>query len=468
MKNIKKVAGLSPQGASMGPGLELEFLEPLGLEYILGVAKEKGCDADLFTLYKQSEKETIEKIVNYNPEVLAVSCMTPQYKAGLKMAKEIKERLPNLKVVFGGYHPSFDPHIVNEKSIDFCVRGEGEQTFGELLDYFDKDNFDYDKIKGISYLKNGKVIATEQRSRIQNLDELPLPVRPQFLKELKNYGLTYPAPPDQVGFASLDYSRGCSFACDFCASPNILGRNISWKSKERMVTEIKELHEKDGIHNFYFTDLNFTANKDKVRELCNELVASKIKIYWECMSNIATADDSELLNLMWKAGCRKIGWGVEAVDENSLKQMNKPQNVDMAPRVLKKAEDVGILNTGFYMIGIPSQNSEEILKSSKLLNELPLHRLRVTLYTPIQGSNLYSREKEKLSKDTDLFDTQHLVFKHPSIDDSQMEDLRMKVTKDFYKSNAYQNRARDLIKKFPEYRGSFDEYLSGLDIKIKY
>lgn len=457
-----KVAGLSPQKGYIAPGGEIEYLEPLGLEYVLGVARDKNCEVELFTMYKETENEVIKKIVAFQPDVLAVSCMTPQFKTGLRMAKKIKERLPKIKIVFGGYHPSTFPNIVKNKIVDFCVIGEGEKTFDELLDCLINEDKNYERINGLSFMKKDELVITKARTRTENLDEFPEPFRVDFLKELRNCGLVYPPITKQTGFASLDCSRGCLFNCDFCASPKVLGRQVTNKSATRIIKELKKLNLEQSINTFFFTDLNFTANKEWATAICDAIIESGLKIYWECMSNIITADDEKLLKKMYDAGCRKIAWGIESVSDDILKKMKKPLSARMDYQVLKKAESVGILNTGFCIIGEPSETKEQIMTYPEKLNELPLHRIRVGLYTPLPGSMLYERTKKSLSKNTDLFDTEHIIFKHPNFEKGELEILKSDLTNAFYENEDYQKRIKILIDKFPEYDEVFREYFGTL------
>ncbi len=443
-----KVAGLYPQPVNRGPHGEIEFLEPLGLEYVLAQVADQH-DVKLFTLFDGTVKQTVEKIIQYSPDVLAVSAMTPQINLGLKMAGKIKRKLPNVQTIFGGYHPTAMPSITHKPEVDLVIMGEGEEKFTLAIN----NPAEFRKRMGVSYKNGGITYIREGRERILNLDSLRDPIRPDFLEQLRDHGHRYPVALKQTGMASVLFSKGCLFNCEFCSSPGMYKQKVTYRSTERVVAELQNLSRGRGINAFFFADLNFTANQGKTRELCDAIIGSGMKIYWECLSNISTVKDPALLQLMYDAGCRKIGWGIESLDPSVIDVMGK-RGLERTHEVLQASEDAGIINTGFYMIGHPSETEASILASSKGISSLPLHRLRVTVNTPLPGSRLY-QNTSPTNSDFDLYDTTHLVFNHPSLFQNDLDRLRKKLTSDFYNSGEYKARVKSVVARFPEYKEVF-------------
>ena len=144
---------------------------PLGLQSILAVAQQEGHKVDLFL--PKNEKE-IEEVLAFNPDLVLYSCMTNQVDYARRFNNSLKSRKPKIISVIGGYHPSAMPEVVKE-GFDFAVLGEGERTIKELLEKIVSGKENFSDIKGIAFLKNGELLITPKRERIENLDDLPFP-----------------------------------------------------------------------------------------------------------------------------------------------------------------------------------------------------------------------------------------------------------------------------------------------------
>lgn len=481
-----KVAGLYPYVAQLAPTGGVEALEPVGLQSVLTQAVKKGCEVELFTLLTQTESELVESVRSWSPDILAISAMTPQMPEALKLTKSIKVLLPEVKVVFGGYHPSIahimQPELITESLVDIWVRGEGEQTFAEILDSFGHSR-DLSQIEGITFSSDGEVVTNPNRRRVTCLDEYSPIWRPSFVKDLRNNGMSYPAPSEQTGFASIEHSRGCLGGCEFCASPEVFGRMVSFRSPENVAEEIRFLSEEKDINNFFFTDLDFIQrgqnNQEKVVALLKEMARLEKPVYWECLGRIRSISDTGnfgLLELMYQAGCRKISWGLESIDPEILISIGKGRHKeDDTFRVLAASESAGIFNTAFYIIGWHDfesgigDNREKILSQTQALPSYPIHRIRVTIGTPLPGSKFYTNCKEKgllTTEHLEDFDTNVLVYSHPSLSNEEVQALRQNIYKTFYGSREYSLRMQSMVKTHPEYKKAVEEFMSSAEMRI--
>jgi len=468
-----KVAGVYPQFLRSTDRAGLSYEEPSGLGYVLASLEEAGHSVKLMVPVKEvtadgkvestSKADFLNEIVKYEPDVVALSLMTPQANNGIELARKIKEINPNITIVAGGYHPSACPDIVSkENGIDVAVIGEGERTMVELMAAL-KRKKGLGKVKGIAFLENGKLKLTGERERIVELDSLPRPIHSEVLRKQKDISLVYPEPSKQKGFASISYSRGCPGNCRFCAEPSMYHRRVQYRSAKSMVNEIEDLI-KTGVSNFTFNDTNFTANKGKVLEFCSEIMKRGIKTNFATMASINSTDE-EMIDAMANAGFKKIAWGIEALSPDTLKSVNKPIKNSKTREVLKAAADRGILNTGLFMIGFENQDKNAILKEVERLKGYDLHRLRIAISTPLPGSAWHKeavQSGEKLSTDTNLYDTEHLVYEHPSISAKEMTGIRSKALANFYHTGEYERRMKDVTRRFPHYRGTLNEYYATL------
>lgn len=479
-----KILGIYPQGAYVAPSGDKEWTEPLGLEYILTQAATQGHEVGLITMIDLSEAELICEAIRQKPDMIALSAMTCQIPCAMRVAEKIKTQLPECKIALGGYHPSAIKDTPESMSdiVDYWVIGEGEHTFASILESLRvEEKPTREEIPGLAF-QNGRKTNNRNRLREYDLDQFGQAWRPiELIKRLKNFGLVYPAPSEQTGCVTIEYSRGCLGNCPFCSSPNILGCSVSFRSAEKVCAEIETLYRIHGINSFYFCDLDFLQqgkeNQKKVEELCLKLINLNLPIYFEAMGRIQSVLDTsnfELLNLMYKAGCRKIAWGLESLDPAVTKSMRKGHHGagDDVYKVLEKSADVGILNTGLMIIGWQDfekgigDTKESILRDSAILPNYPLHRIRVAIGTPLPGSTFYQicREKNLLvDSDASRYDTNHLVYRHPSLSSADIYELRAHIYRTFYSHPDYKRRVEKTIAAHPEYEKLFQEFLAGIE-----
>jgi radical SAM superfamily enzyme YgiQ (UPF0313 family) len=479
-----KVLGIYPQGEYIPTGGNREWTEPLGLEYILGQAASIGHEVDFLTMYQLGESELVHAAIEMKPEVIAMSAMTCQTPRVLRIASKIKRDLPAVRIILGGYQPSAIrdmPEVATDAAIDYWVVGEGEKTFSEILQSIQNGQDPHTmKIPGLARLENGK-IELAPRQREQNLDVFSSPWRPMGLvKQLKNFGLTYPAPREQTGCATLDFSRGCLGSCDFCSSPGVLGCSVSFHSSEYICHEIKRLYLEHDINGIYFCDLDFVQqgeNQKFTEELCHKLIALNLPVYWEAMCRIQSIINTQnypLIELMYEAGCRKICWGIESLNPEVAKSMGKGHlgvNDPEVEKVLHTSQEAGILNTGLMVIGWHDFNTgigdtkKSIMADLGALLEYSIHRIRVAIGTPLPGSQFY-RECKKYgmltTDDLEYYDTTHLVYRHPTLNGETLYQLRTIMCKTFYQSRQFNERIGRMIEHHPEYREVFEEFLQEL------
>lgn len=363
--------------------------EPLGLEYI-GAQIAGEYKVRIIVQRDMPNGEILEEIKKFNPNIIGFTVFTFAALTTQKICKKIKEYNSKIITVVGGYHPSGYPQMVRDKNIDFAVIGEGEMTFRELIKTLERAG-DVSKVDGIAYWDDGLKI-TRSRERIKNLDHLMFPFR--IKKSIKKYF-----------FSSVAYSRGCPFGCSFCDSKKIWGSQVIWRSPKNVIQEIKEL-QKMGAKEFYFTDLTFNSNKEKVLELCDEIKKEGVDIDYTVMCTPRLMD-RELLEKMKESGCKRIQYGIEALDAATLKMLGGKKELQAFSKIkniLKLTSSMGIHMRNLIMIGYPTDNKERLLQTKVALKILyrdikksksPVGDIRISFFTPFPTQSLYEQYKKK-------------------------------------------------------------------------
>jgi anaerobic magnesium-protoporphyrin IX monomethyl ester cyclase len=143
-----------------------------------------------------------------------------------------------------------------------------------------------------------------------------------------------------------------------------------------------------GIHNIHmYADL-FTIHREQVVELCKLIIAQGLKIRWTCNSRVDYVDE-EMLQLMGRAGCWFISWGIESGNEQILKRARKGAYPDKAERALRWAKKAGISNWGYFIIGLPGETEVTIRETIEFSKKLPLDIALFHVAAPYPGTPFF-------------------------------------------------------------------------------
>ena len=248
------------------------FSVPTGLYYIGAFLKKHGFDVEIVNLAIQKQPVAYLKdlLKKKNPSIVAFSVLNANRFGAFEAAKETKKFNKDIKIVFGGPCATFLPeHLFKTlPQLDYIVSGEGEFTFLELAEMTKTDSIDQvGKIKGLWYRKENKIVKTEDRALVADLDILPNPAK-------------------YFEFQHLSLSRGCPGNCNFCGSPEFWGKgHVRFHSADWFVDQIEALYKK-GITHFYISDDTFTMDKKKVIKVCKKIISRKINITFAAISRV--------------------------------------------------------------------------------------------------------------------------------------------------------------------------------------
>ncbi|MCD6312144.1 MAG: radical SAM protein [Elusimicrobia bacterium] len=360
-------------------------MPPLGLTYIAAYLRSNGY-RDIKIVDVEAGGYNIDDIVEYSPDVIGFTSVTPNFESTCRMASELKKRL-DIPLVLGGIHVSVAPvsAMENEKAFDYGVMGEGEVTAKELMDAI-KEGKSVENIKGIVRRKQGKIIVNPPRELIRDLDVLPFPAR----ELLNNSDYVFSVPGEGIRpLAMMSSSRGCPFNCVFCASKTIWGRGTRFRSAENVLSEIEEIVNKLRIKYIVFSDDTFTLDRKRVVEICDLIIERKLKFKWQMMTR-ANLFDEELLLLMKKAGLVRMSIGIESGDPIILKKIKKGVTLQDIRDAYRIAAKVGVETRGSVMLGHPYETRKTAMTTLRFIRNLKdCKQMYINISTPYPGTELY-------------------------------------------------------------------------------
>lgn len=236
-------------------------------------------------------------------------------------------------------------------------------------------------IKGLGWRRQGEITLNWDRPFFRSLDDLPIPLHRMLPLD------KYRMPMIKGPYTFIVTSRGCPAGCKYCIKHVSYQYSVRLRSPQKLHEEIQQLYDL-GVHHIHmYADL-FTVNREQVVELCRLLIEKGPKITWTCNSRVDYVDE-EMLNLMGKAGCNLISWGIESGNEMILKKAHKGYRMEQAYNALNWAHKAGIKNWGYFIIGLPGETLETIRETIEFSKKLPLDIALFHVAAPYPGTPFF-------------------------------------------------------------------------------
>ncbi len=369
---------------------------PLDYKYLAGPGHERFLRT-LNDSQAQLWQEIEKTIAKYQPCVVGITTKSQNYLSACHIARIVKAIDPGIRVIVGGPHPSLaKTEVLKQSAIDVAVMGEGEETMIELLDSVEGKR-PLSSIQGIAYREGGKPVANPLRAFIRDLDSLPFPV-----STARTCLIDYEKYPREA-FKYIFALRGCPYACAFCGSRHIWGRNVRFRSAQNIVAEMREI-QKAGVNYIHFDDDTFGVKKPFIHELCHTIKANCPGLSWSCEIHVRLVDD-ETIRLMRSAGCRSILLGVESGNNEMLKRVRKNITIEEAFSAAKTIKRYGIYLYTFFIVGFPQETEESLNDTIAAIKALPSDVVVYSIFTPYFGTELYDwcRQQGIIAEDFNVF-----------------------------------------------------------------
>jgi hopanoid biosynthesis associated radical SAM protein HpnJ len=327
-----------------------------------------------------SPEETVQIATEYDFVVLFTS--TPGFSSDVLLAEMMKAAKPSLKIAFVGPHVTTQPEqsLMASEAIDFVTHKEFDYSVTEFA-----SGIPLEEIKGISFRKDGKIVHTERRLPIENLDALPwaTPIYKRDM-DITRYNVPFLLHP----YISFYTTRGCPAKCTFCLWPQTFdGHMWRQRSVDDVANEVKHALELfPNIKEIFFDDDTFTIGKERVLALCQRF--KPLNFTWSCTSRVHV--DLETLQAMRGAGCRLFIVGFESGNPQILKNIKKGATVEQAREFMKNCKKAGIVVHGDFIIGLPGETQETIEQSLQFAKELDCETIQVSIAHAYPGTEFYN------------------------------------------------------------------------------
>ena len=359
---------------------------PLFQMYAAAVLRTRGHESRLWDAPAQGleTEPLVEQVAAFTPDLIVVNATTPSFDHDRSFLAALRAGLPSARIVAVGPHvTTLASEVLAEcPAIDVVALGEYDVTIADLADHPD----DPDTVPGLAYRRDGEAVYTEARPPIEDLDSLPFPawdlVDPGRYRESM-----FPAKKRPI--ATVMTSRGCNHRCSFCLYPQVLfPGKLRRRSLGAVLEEMRWLQKGFGAKFFYFEDDNFTFSWRRVEEFCELLLRENMRVGWGCLSR-TDGVTPERLELMQRAGCYLIKYGVESGVQGQLDRINKKNTLAEIQQAFDRTRRTKILSHATVMLGVPGDTPDSLRQTLGFVKRIAPDSVQFSVCTPFPGTQFW-------------------------------------------------------------------------------
>lgn len=408
-----KVLLVKPEFKNVFTKLSLIRTEPLELEYLSAICKNRGAEARIcdLTVRGKSLKSVLK---SFRPDIVAFTANFVHIYAVKKYADTVKKFDASILTVVGGPHAEVMPEDFMFDGLDVIIHSGGFKPFEDILD--SGEIKELMNIKGIAY--SDKKGWHKNERQIFDVKTLPFPDREHFYANIKKYKYVTMKP-----CAILKASYSCPHSCNYCFSTLLNGGKYLCREPRSVVEEIKNIK----CDNIWIVDDTFYVDKAKLDEFIRLVgeagTDKKYSLYFRADFIAANPD---YMKRLAEIGVTMCAVGLEVIDDEVLEKYNKDSSVNIILRALEVLKESNITCIGLFMIDIDADRSY-FKKLYEFIKKHELYLSTISILTPMPGTKQFEKYKDRIVTD----DYRKWDFVHLTITPTKMS--RFTFYKEFYK-----------------------------------
>lgn len=358
---------------------EAMILPPLDLMVMAAISRQAGYDVRIFDV--DADPMDIDRaadvVRSFDPSFLVATASLATLNSDSEWIRNLSERLSKpicLKTFIR--EPAILQELLAKSKAPFAMVGEPDFEFLNILDGR--------SAKGTARLDPRGNVTVDPYLPIECLDDLPFAARDLLPHERYHYPLL------GSGLTTMQTSRGCPYPCGYyCPYPMVEGKKWRPMTPDRIVREMRAVEKERQIRKILFRDATFTLNRDRILDMCSQLISERISIDWWCETR-ADLLDSQLLERMAAAGCRGINVGVESGNEDMIQSIGKRGlTLERLGESRREAARLGIRMHFLMQVGLPGETRRTLIDTLDLLQNLRPDTVGLTYTTPYPGTDLH-------------------------------------------------------------------------------
>jgi radical SAM superfamily enzyme YgiQ (UPF0313 family) len=329
--------------------------------------------------------------------LLAATVMAgPQLTQAVSVSKRVRESLPGVLIVWGGYFPTqHGDTVLKSDSVDFVVRSQGEMALLELLEVL-RSGGAFSSVSNLAW-KDVRGIHENPLRPPTPLDELPdLPYHRVAMDDYIH--------ADYLGSRTAVHnsSFGCPFACNFCAVVAMSNRRWLAQAPERMERVVRHLTRAYGVDAIQMTDMDFFVSETRTAEFSDRI--AELGIHWWGLGRVDTLMrySEETFRKMARSGLKMVFSGAESGSDETLARMNKggTASAELALELARRMREHGIVPEFSFVLGSPPDPEEDTRRTFEFIRRVkrinPATEVILYVYTPVAlDGTLYDEARSR-------------------------------------------------------------------------
>ncbi len=426
------------------------LLHPIDLVILSGILSQEHEVSFIDAIANNlSPDRALAQVVEYRPEAIVCLFGSVSLHEDFPWISRVKEALPETLIIGSG-------DIFMEKGAKYL----DEHLFLDAvcLDFTSDDISSYlcGCTSGLSNMivrdPDGSIVYPEAGCR-KKYFEVPIPRHDIFHQYHYRHSMIR-----EKKFATTIIDYGCPYPCSFCIM-NKLGYKV--RTVDNVMTELEYI-KKLGLREIFFHTQTFGANKKVARQLCEAMIKAELGFGWVCFSRVDVTTP-DFLDLMQKAGCHSIIYGVESGSDKILRKYNKGYNINQIMKTIDYCRQIGIETSGTFILGLPEEDHDTIRQTLDLLRRIKLDYAGINVAVPRVGTDLraeavYSR---LIPEDFNVMDQSGTTIAMPTkhLTKKDLARYRKQAIRTFYFRSSYifrrlsKMRVRDFLKTLKNFVG---------------
>ncbi len=390
-EDAPRVLLVDPYVAREDP-MERKFVElypSLGILTLAAWLRDHGIETEVTDLTFARDAEPVTRhIRRFRPHLVGVHTKTLTLPRALEIAE--RARAESVPILAGGPDAATRPDRYLREGFDAVVPSEGELTLVDVATRI-RDGVPLPGCPGTVALAGHRVVRGPARPFLRDLDDLPLPA--WDLIDMEAYLSAWQARTGERRAAILT-SRGCPFDCSWCSKPTF-GRTYRQQSVDRVLRELRALHERYGVDYVRFCDDVFGVDRHWLEALLDAMISNGPHLKFECLARVDLLK-TDLLDRMKRAGLQRVYLGVESGSQKMLDAMNRGTRLAQIERVAASLREHDVRQFWFLMLGYPGETLEDIDATLEMFRRFSPEEYSVSIAVPVPGTRFYDAVKDRL------------------------------------------------------------------------